>query len=243
MQKKNLRLPILTANTLWHWGFLDESKKRERGVSFEGDLFSMSACPNAWLQIGRYGGKPIFKTTSAIKLIDSHSIFLSKSHHAKRLQEQIIQWGIDKGLLEKRDVYEFHYEDEDGEAFMEFNTLEEALLESGDDPDLIEIVSRVIATDELKRLHGFKPQDVVGHDYALLEWAKTIPGIDGVYWDDTLRPSSLSAPRAGLFALPSLVECNPSELLPDKECLDQIGEVVWQSFSRHLEPSNEPGFP
>ena len=46
------KLPTRKVDALWHWGSLDASQKFERGPSYEGNLFSMSVCPEAW-QIGR----------------------------------------------------------------------------------------------------------------------------------------------------------------------------------------------
>ena len=240
INEKSVRIPVLVANTLWHWGSLDISKKRAKGISFEGDLFSMSACPNAWLQICRYGAQPLFKTQAPLSLIDSHSIFLSRSHHAKGLQKMLIQWGLAKGLLEEKEIYQYHFEDEDGEAFMEFTDLDDAVHEAGD-PEMIETITKVVASAQLKHLHGFNANDVVGHEYVLLEWAKTIPGVDGVYWDDVLKPFSLSAPRAGLFSVPPLVKSDPLRLPSDTEALSNLGKVEWKAISRHRDSYDHSG--
>jgi hypothetical protein len=226
--KKNPRIPMVKVDSLWHGGDLDIKRKGKSGGLFEGNLFSMSACPNAWRHICKFGGKPLHQSNNTVYLVDSHAIHKSKSHYAKRLRNEIEQWGIERKYLSLESVYIVEMVDDDDETILQYCYLsrEEVEVES-DDPDAIEVRELLIATETFKAIHGFKAKDVIGSDYVLLDWAKEMTHADGIYWRESYSPSSYSAPRAGLFVVPELFVVNIDRLAEDEMLLNSIGKTTW----------------
>ena len=222
-----MRIPVRQAFKLWHWGELDYSKKQAQGISFEGRLFSTSVYPNAWRSICKYGNSPLHSSVETLYLIDSNAIFYSTAYPAKRLRQAIQEWGIGQGLLENALIY--RVTESDDELGIDCQTFYRTAAEAdsnANDPEQIDTLSLVICSAKLNHINGFPAIAVVGESYALIEWAKQFQGLDGIYWNDTLRPG-LMAPRAGLFEVPKLVQENPVSLPDDAVLKTSVSKILW----------------
>lgn len=230
--QKTLRVPIVKASTLWHWGDLEITDKGENG-RFEGNLFSMSACPNAWRQICKLGAKPLHQSVAPSFLVDAHAIYTSNAHYAKRMRAEIEQWGIDQGHISLETVHCVEILDEDDETTLQFfyMTREEAEAEAND-PDEIEERKMLVATEQFKQMHGFAARHVIGSEYVLIDWAKAMTKADGIYWADMYNPHAYSAPRAGLFTPPELHRMDPSGLKQDEALLRSIEKTTWMAIDQ-----------
>ena len=237
------KLPIRKVAALWHWGSLDASQKFERGPSYEGNLFSMSACPEAWRKICKFGGKQLHIKSDRSTLLDMNAITNSKSKAAIALKQEISDWGIAQGLLEEKTIFQVSwYDDElDEELILEFQTRSEAELEVDEDDErsLIE-TKTLIGTSSLLARHGFKDLEIIGVEYAVIEWAqaKFAGVLDGVYWDEINDEDRYSAPRAGMFPfdLSSLSEV--VDVPEDDNALKGVSKVKWiECGCRRIEPA------
>lgn len=229
-----MRLPIRQAQHLWHWGELDLQKKQAAGISFEGRLFSMSAYPNAWRVICKYGDMPLHRSDEPVHLLDSNAIFHSMAYSAKRLRGAIQQWGIDNGLLEHAFIY--RVTEEDDELGRELQTFYRTAAEAeahAEDPEQIDWLDLVVCTAALNAINGFPAPDIVDESYILIEWAKQFPQIHGIYWNDTLHPGSM-APRSGLYQVPKLTAVDPANLPEDRKLKESVSKVKWIDIENNL---------
>lgn len=219
-------IPIARTTSLWHIGDLDNNTQGAR-ESFEGNLLSASACPNAWLGIARLGGGRYYERTQENRLVDVHHT-LHNSRYAP-LCAAVEQWALSKGYLKAGVIHVFHYEDgeadeDDATREIHFGCKEEALSEADGDESLIEERNLLLAQPGLLSMHGLTERSAsMGRELALIEWVRThgqANGIQGVYWDERLDELGLSAPRAGLFSTQGF-ELR-SHLPDDEDCLGAI---------------------
>ncbi|WP_274644566.1 hypothetical protein [Pseudomonas serbica] len=237
------KIPVIKVASLWHWGSLDASHKFERGTSYEGNLFSMSACPEAWQRISKFGGKKLHLKADSTTLLDLYSILDPMTSTAEALKQEITEWGIAQGLLEPRTIFSLSwYDDEmDGVQSYSYKTREdaEAEMEEGDDKTLSQACIQV-GTSELLARHGFRPHDIIGVEFAIIEWAKEkFPEvISGVYWRDPHDPYNGVAPCAGLFPF-EVSGLTAVDGFPDDEvALKGVSKVKWVEFGKTtLDPS------
>lgn len=232
-----MKLPIITARKLWHWGSLEKGRKFERGVSYEGNLFSMSACPQAWCSIGRFGASKLYSTRNSLKLLDLHTILDAKRGAGREIKEVVTQWALDNKLIEKRELFYFScFDDElDREISFTYPSLEDLLLEHDEyDQDDTAISSNIeyIGTGLLVQRHGFRNGDIVGLEFAVIEWVRAnVPDVHGVYWDDILDPSGLSAPRAGIFRPENLELVIQDDVPDDEDALKSLSSIRWETHT------------
>lgn len=239
------KLPTRKVDALWHWGSLDAGQKFERGPSYEGNLFSMSACPEAWRQICRFGGKQLHTKADSSTLLDMHSILDGKSKAAKALKQEISDWGLALGLLEERAIfsvswYDDELEDEVSTDFLTRSEAEAELFEDEEDGRTLTESLNLVGTASLLSKHGFRGHEIIGVEYAVIEWAQAkFPGVlDGVYWAEIHDPDIYSAPRAGLFPF-DLARLTEAEFVPDDdEALEGVSKPKWVDYgskSRELD--------
>lgn len=240
------KLPVRKVAALWHWGSLDASQKFERGVSYEGNLFSMSACPDAWRQISKFGDKQLHLKSDTTTLLDMFSITEAKTPSAKALKEEIGNWGVAQGLLEQRTLYRVGWYDceLDDMQCLEFNTKEAAEAEAEDDEErTVTEFNTLVGTPALLAKHGFREKDIIDLQFAVIEWAreKFAGVVDGVYWAQNHEPFNGWSPRAGLFPfdLSSLaaVDDNPY----DEDALKGVSKVKWLEFGNKTIDPETPG--
>lgn len=228
-----MKIPTISAKNLWHWGDLQIENRYERGISLEGNLFSMSACPMAWQQIARLGGSQLHIRESESVLLDMHSILFDEDPSSKAARKTIESWGVRTGLLHEREIFTVtEYDDElERDRHSEYLSWEEAEHEAFD-PDQISSSLRLIGTAALIAIHNLNPKEIAGVEYAVIEWTKAHASnlVQGVYWNETLDPFGYSAPRAGMFDAQSLDLKPASEVPEDEDGLQGISHVRWVNY-------------
>lgn len=239
------KLPIRKAASLWHWGSLDASQKFERGASYEGNLFSMSACPEAWQRISKLGGKQLHLKPGSTTLLDMYSILEAKTPTAKALEQEISEWGVAHGLMEARTIFRLSWHDDELDALRchDYNTREDAEAEMEEDDEKTLSQSRtLVGTQELLSRHGFRPHDIIGVQFAMIEWAKErFPGVlAGVYWSDSYDPYNGLAPCAGLFPFDMSSLTAVEDFPDDEDALNGVSKVKWVEFGKAI---LDPGAP
>lgn len=236
-----MKIPTISAKRLWHWGDLDIKDRYKNGVSLEGNLFSMSACPRAWQQIARLGGAPLHVREQTTELLDMHSVLYAKDKNAAQLRKLVEDWAIDQKLVEYRDLYQISEFDDELDDFrtMEFASLAEAENEADELDVEIKTIRRLVGTPLLNKSHHQPESNLLGFEYALIDWAREHLSnkVLGVYWDEKLDPLAYSAPRAGMFDSKAL-ELTPAPYVPDDEdAFESISEVRWIN-AKGLEPKD-----
>jgi hypothetical protein len=239
------KLPVIKVAKLWHWGSLDASHKFERGTSWEGNLFSMSACPEAWQRISKLGGKQLHLKTDTSTLLDLYSILEAKTPTAKALNQEISDWGVAQGLLEARTLYRLTWHDDELDMLQcsDYNTREAAEDEKGeDDEKTVSEFSTLVGTPELLARHGFRKHDIIKLKFAVIEWAKErFAGVlAGVYWNDSYDPYNGSAPCAGLFPFEVSSLTAVEDYPDDEQALRGVSKVKWVEFGKQ---TLDPGAP
>lgn len=197
--------PSKLIGDLYHVGTMDISRKRS--FSLEGDGLSVSICPNEWRRITRQTESGLWLLSKKdVKMLDYHKLSV-------RSVNNIVKWGIEKGLATKGVLYDVESYIDDELCYSTYATYEEAInetdipyLDEEDDEEeykgqLNRIVKRegIIATDKLKNKVSVDIDvgDVVKH--IVLLYSEYVLKLDGVYWDDTLDILNYSAPRGVIF--------------------------------------------
>jgi hypothetical protein len=183
---------------------MERERRNERGTSYEGNLFSVSACPEAWRSIARLGGEALNVCDDQIALVDVIEVFSSEKH--EKFREHLERWAFAMGYVEKATFFSVPNFDEDGDEYVVYcQSYDEALEEVGDTDLEIKEVEKIVPTEYVRKIHNLpKSGYEEGLEFALIEWIqgnreKLAVDVAGVYWDETYEPSSLSAPRGGLF--------------------------------------------
>lgn len=197
--------PSKLIGDLYHVGTMDISRKRS--FSLEGDGLSVSICPNEWRRITRQTESGLWLLSKKdVKMLDYHKLSV-------RSVNNIVKWGIEKGLATKGVLYDVESYIDDELCYSTYATYEEAInetdipfLDEEDDAEEYEeqlnrIVKRegIVATDKLKNKVSVDIDvgDVVKH--IVLLYSEYVLKLDGVYWDDTLDILNYSAPRGVIF--------------------------------------------
>lgn len=211
-----MKIPLVRAEKLWHLGSIDVANAAMD--SQEGNLLSVSACPEAWSSICRLGGRDVHETTKALLLVDLLALLFDEKWASNR--RAIESYGLSKGLLERTSGYEVTWFDDEMESNMRmlFSDLESAEEEAEDWKNIAQ-VDLLVATPYLLELHRQRPRELSeGIEFAAIEWVREVAGrsVAGVYWDERHDPLIYSSPRGGLFphAYASLVKVDS---YPDDE--------------------------
>jgi hypothetical protein len=240
------KLPTRKVEALWHWGSLDASRKFERGESYEGNLFSMSACPEAWQQICKLGGEQLHMKGDSSTLLDMHSILYGKTKSAKALKQEISAWGVAQGLLEHKTIFKISWYDDELEDHVssDYLTREEAENEIDEVEEVTLTESSILAgTAQLLAKHGFKGREIIGVEYAVIEWAQSkFAGVfDGVYWAENHDPDRYSAPRAGMFPFDLSRLTEVEDAPEDDDALEGVSKTKWIEFRSKTPHPETPG--
>ena len=199
-------LPVVTTEGVLHIGTLaPETRHHRLSDSLEGHCLSVSHCPNAWRSIARLGGSLLWE------LSNPHGKFLDvcKIANGKALRQEIETWGLDNNYVERQSRWRAWFTDESGGwRYMLCETEQDARAETADTEDLrpdgnpvVDLTHALIGTTLLgQRTQIRKLSDRDAFDLVAMAWAEdTQPELDGVWWRETYDPSSLSAPRGGIF--------------------------------------------
>ncbi|MBC8739791.1 hypothetical protein F6X40_24055 [Paraburkholderia sp. UCT31] len=202
---------------LYHIGSFDpRAKGSQFSKSHEGHGLSVSEYPDAWRQIARLGGQPLWRLSKrGNQFLDYHAL----SNDERLL---IRAWGVEKGWVVHKTVWTVEYYDSEAEdsRVMYCRSEDEAKKEAGfplgEDEAKIATREIVAATEKLAEFVGFMPDDMMAEHLLAVAYAETILLVDGVFWDDELAPLSYSAPRAVIFParLPSWTVVNVSDDYP-----------------------------
>ncbi|AXH59565.1 hypothetical protein [Pseudomonas amygdali] len=229
-----MKIPLVITSELWHIGDLDNNTQGKR-QSFEGNLLSASACPNAWEGIARLGGGKYYSLNQETMLVNMWEALKGADYEPLRLAVQ--QWALKRRLIEPGVIYVASYYDDELECEREMHFSSEAEAREEVDADEcesgVESRSVFLATDALLKLHGLtRPMASSGLEYALIEWVRenTSRMIKGVYWDEKLDELGLSAPRAGMFSTKGFEE--RSALPDDEDCLAHVDFLTMEQYAR-----------
>lgn len=182
-------LPVVTKTDLSHVGTLEASAKKS--FSYEGQGLSVSEHPEDWQRIARLGGDTHWFSNQEARLLDFHE--LSNEQRA-----DIYAYAEQRGWVEPAEVYIVtRYDDEfDEEMEMRFLNREEAEGEAGewDDEDSVRVEQSYVYADMPDSTA--RPGEVASLGVLAASWVgEQRPDLDGVWWEDDLDPSKLSAPR------------------------------------------------
>lgn len=206
----NKEFPIfnkLSINNLFHFGKMNITDKNTH--SHEGNGLSVSICPFEWMRITKsYSATTFMLSKDNPMLLDFHKL-------PDKSLDKIIQWGINEKYINKINGFEYSYYDDEFECDLnlKFKTLSEALAEIGYDMSQLdkqeldsilednEITSCSIyeGTAKMGNELGWEPDISLALTYLITFYTEKVLNYDGVYWDDILDVSRLSAPRGMIF--------------------------------------------
>lgn len=210
-------LPIIKVPRVFHIGTLnaDDLGRNSGDSSLEGRCLSVSVCPNAWQQIAKLGGNPLWEMTrmGGGRFLDVHVVQSDQD-----LMAVIKTWAIDKGYIEDVERWKAWRYDDELESTITMicddldEALEEANLESEDESTEEVGVSQVVvskATPLLASVVAAKPEafhaeGVSADDFAIMAWCMEEGvhqglDLDGIWWRERLDPDVYSAPRGAMF--------------------------------------------
>lgn len=193
MEFAGQRLALQHLDQVWHIGSLNPADRGCHGHSFEGTGLSISVNPDAWEQIAKLGGLLWWE------LKRPHGAFLDYLALTEQQLAELTLWGVREGWLVMRQQWELSWLDsEDNERRMcYFDSLEKAQYERDEEDDTVSLkeVVRPCPTKAMDDRLGFKADVGSALDLAATFWVEDMTSLDGVWWAEYLRPSSLSAPR------------------------------------------------
>jgi len=179
-----------TFKKLYHVGSMDAAQKRSG--SYEGAGLSVSTHPDAWRRIARG-----FVTGDTFELTKQNNTFINANRLTGVQKNLILSWAEKNQLVEKSDIYRVSYYDDELEdtVYSDYPDIESARHEADSPEDIEKISGGVKPTDKLKQATNNPHLSSTGIlDYILPLYADTI-GLDGVWWQDVLDVTRLSAPR------------------------------------------------
>lgn len=193
-------MQTISFSKLYHVGTLRLSDKAQVfSQSQEGHGLSVSEHPQAWIAIARLGGLPTWQLTRVgNQFLDYHAL-------TEGNRQSILEWAISTGLVSMQVRWRASYfDDELGEdlqvieqskasALAELGCEDESELDEGQTIDEVLIP---VATESLAAYLHFRPAEMWVPDMIAVAYADQVLQLDGVFWNDTLAPANLSAPRA-----------------------------------------------
>jgi hypothetical protein len=159
--------------------------------------------PHEWSYIAELGGGNLYR------LLKSTGAFLDYHNTNPEFRAFVQNWALEQkfGVLETRWRVEWYDSEIDDRRYLFANTESEALEEfddlSADSTATYGSVEVLCATAALATRVGFLPDPSLALMIATTCWVEDCTTLDGVWWEDTLDPMSLSAPR-GVINLKSL---------------------------------------
>lgn len=183
------QFPVISFKKLFHVGTMKKEDKQPD--SMEGEGLSVSECPDEWRKITKLMG-------DLYSLKKADNCFLNFHGLDDNHMKIIIKWGLENVFIEPCKVYKvpFYDGDFDMEMFYIFIDYEEAKKEADEMEEEIEVTDGYRATGKMvnRTLNDWSPALVL--DLLSTLYAEDVLNIDGVYWNDELDVSILSAPRA-----------------------------------------------
>lgn len=186
-------MKFIKKTIVYHIGELDASKKAPH--SHESNLgISVSEVPHSWQRIARVSGDLYRFTNPDGKFLDRHKL-------TKKDKEVIFSWADYYGLIETTEIFGFSYYDDEweDEMYQEFETREEAEEEAEMHDAEVTSKQSYKATSHLNDIIGWKVEPIMVEDYLVILYAYEVLDVDGVWFNDELDSSRLSAPRGTIF--------------------------------------------
>lgn len=173
-----------------HW---DPLLKNKRGLSYEGRGVSVSECPEAWRKIAQLGDAPVWKLTKP------ENKFLDWLGLTAQEKENAFAWAGNAGLLTRATIWEVSWFDDELDERVSFSMLTESEADAEMDEDRVKSSYEGWApTLALATFTGYSlgalPLGYV-RDSVAVAYATHL-GLDGVFWNERLKVSTFSAPRA-----------------------------------------------
>lgn len=231
--KQFLQCHLIERPTVFHVGTLEPDRKGHfHADSLEGHCLSVSLHPEAWIQIARLGGSPVWRLDH-----ESGAFVDILSLEADAVAANAVRaWGVEQGLAQIKTCWRaWQYDsEEDDWRYMVFDTEEKARLNADEFEDReggnVECVSLCVGTPALCEIIGWKDastKEVL--DFLVLAYLEAnVPEVQGVWWSEILDPDALSAPRAGI--LPSRLQgwqrsaSSTEEAMAFREALEECDE-------------------
>lgn len=190
-------LPILDYPEIAHVGAMDPSM--QGSGSYEGRCLSVSQVPSSWARIAKLGENGF--------ILSGRGRFVDVFEMSDRQRKNVIDWAVGEGLLELKEIVRLHMLDTETEqwSYSDFSSMDEAEAETEfmEEEDFrFEELSAYIATEKLAIPAGHRVKymsSATSFDLALIEYASQDATLDGIWWNEHYDPSSLSAPRGGIF--------------------------------------------
>lgn len=212
-----MKFPIRKQDTWFHVGDLTKKTKKN---SYEGAGLSVSDCPKSWRRIARLGGE-------TYRMYRKGGRFLEMVYVSIPVRREMFKWAVEEGYLTKKNVWVYHFYDEEFHNFYEreFDTLEEAKEEADwenfDEEEQAIMMKRIKDRNNHKEEYASTLFEVTrfsatqrlleseewsgsclssqAEDFAILRYADEVLKLDGVHWDEEHDVVRLSAPRAVIF--------------------------------------------
>jgi hypothetical protein len=217
-----LTWPFVVHRSVFHLGTMDPSHKGKthNATSYEGNGLSVSIHPDEWRQIAKLGGNDLWQLElpGGLRFLDAHA--LTDPH-----RERVMSWAKAAGLVRETSIIEVSWYDSELEdrlgtqyngddpiqaakAKEEYEYLLEEDPDSGDEGPKIKTLPGFAPAVAMHERIGFKVDIGFVRDLALTLYVEDVlasadASIHGVWWNDRLDPSALSAPRG--VVLPKVV--------------------------------------
>ncbi len=187
---KSLMIKSIILSLVHHTGTLNKNHKTK--FSYEGDGLSVSIHPEAWVEIANLSGSDF--------ILKKESGVFAEYYNFDR--ETLIQWGLQDQLIEPCTLYKIEFNDDsDVIRYTLHDDYNEALEEAGGDIDLVEEVDGHRPTEKMTSLIAVKTCHSTFEKHLFgLYVQNNHPEIDGVWFDDNLDVSALSAPCGMIFS-------------------------------------------
>lgn len=179
-------MPVLEKSGLSHIG--SPRAEEKKNFSYEGQGLSVSQHPEEWQRIARLDGG-VHTFSKPARMLDFHSL-------SDEQLESVMAYALENGWVERSDVHTVTYFDDewDQEMRMQFTDYDEAV-------DEAEAIGGEVSTAEAWKYLDMpdstaKSGEVADADIIVAAWVnQERPDLDGVWWEDDLDVSRLSAPR------------------------------------------------
>ena len=189
--------PAMHHQRLWHLGTLNPDDMK--WGSYEGAGLSVSDAPAAWLRIAKLGGNPLWELNKqSATFLDYYA--LTEEDQCK-LKKMVVRAGwATRGQAWRVCYFNDEFEQEEWMLFKDRSEAEEEAECRGEGK--VDRVQTLLATNKLaQRNQNCKDGDAVDLDNALLALIDDeCLELDGIWWEETLDPVRLSAPRGVIFS-------------------------------------------
>lgn len=195
-------VPMVTKDPVYHVGDLNK-KRKVGGTGYEGDGLPVSEHPQAWSQIARLGSDLWYLKKKSGKGRFMNMLAAMKN---KALKSRVVSWAVNSGWATQGRVWKTsRYDDEWEDTLVStYASKEEAEREHEDEDDVeIEEVSQLVATPKLEdwwqSFTGDKINVALVEEMIFFLFARDQTDLDGVWWNEILDVTRLSAPRGSIF--------------------------------------------